>query len=85
MLLTGQLDIGFSIHSSLDTNNLLCLLVYYDTYEYEKVHSVMYGRMGVELPCLSRYTALQEPSRFAIQKLHKPSLSEFVVVVFIDT
>lgn len=84
MLLTGQLDIGFSIHSSLDTNNLLHLLVYYDTFEYEEVHSVMCGRIGMEFPFFSRHAALQEPSRFAIQKLHKPSLSEFVVV-FIET
>lgn len=60
-------------------------MVYYDTYEYEEVHSVMCGRMGVELPFFSRYAALQESSCFAIQKLHKPSLSEFVVVVFIET
>lgn len=37
------------------------------------------------VPVFSRHTALQEPSHFAIQKLDKPSLSEFVVVVFIET
>lgn len=55
-------------------------MVYYDTYEYEEVHSVMCGRMGVELPFFSRYAALQEPSCFAIQKLHKPSFLSLLLL-----
>lgn len=59
-----------------------------DAYEYEEVHSIMYGRMGVERPCLFHvYFSAGIFMWFAIQKLPQSSLYEVVclfVYLFID-